>query len=68
MAEPLDDKNLLQFLSIKYFQKRKYLKDYITKLRVLEKSGVIKIHDQRKTGFGSLFIEGYSVIAWSPIS
>ena len=67
MAEPLDEGDLLQFLSIKYFEKRKYLKDYITKLRSLEKSGIIKIHDQRKTGFGSLYIEGYSIICWSPI-
>ena len=67
MAEPLDQEDLLQFLSVKYFEKRKYLKDYITKLRALEESGIIKIHDQRKTGFGSLFIEGYSIIAWSPL-
>ena len=67
MSEPLDEKDLLQFLSIKYFEKRKYLKNYITKLKALEESGIIKIHDQRKTGFGSLFIEGYSVIAWSPL-
>jgi len=67
MAEPLDEGDLLQFLSIKYFEKRKYLKDYSSKLRSLERSGIIKIHDQRKTGFGSLYIEGYSIIVWSPI-
>jgi hypothetical protein len=68
MAEPLDGEELLQFLSIKYFEKRKYLKDYILKLKKLEESEVIKIHETHKTGFGSLFIEGYSVIAWSPLN
>ena len=67
MAEPLDENELLEFLSIKYFEKRKYLKDYVVKLRKLEESGVIKIHEIRKTGFGSLFIEGYSLIVWSPL-
>jgi hypothetical protein len=67
MSEPLDENELLQFLSIKYFEKRRYLKDYIVKLRKLEESGVIKIHEIQKTGFGSFFIEGYSLIVWSPL-
>lgn len=67
MAEPLDDNELLQFLSVKYFEKRNYLKNYIKKLQILEKSGVIQIHEISKTGFGSLFIEGYSIVSWSPL-
>jgi hypothetical protein len=67
MAEPLDDSELLQYLSIKYFEKRGYLKDYIEKLKILEKEGRVIIHDVTRTGIGSLFIEGYSVIAWSPV-
>ena len=66
MAEPLDESELLQYLSIKYFEKRGYLKDYIKKLKLLEKEGKIIIHDVIRTGIGSLFIEGYSIIAWSP--
>ena len=66
MSEPLDNTELLQYLTIEYFNKRKYLKEYITKLRKLEEQGKISIHDVIRTGIGSLFIEGYSVIVWSP--
>ena len=67
MSEPLDDNELLQYLSIKYFEKRGYLKDYIKKLKILEKDGKVLIHDITRTGIGSLFIEGYSIISWSPV-
>ena len=67
MAEPLDDNELLQYLSSQYFKKRGYLKNYINKLKTLEEEGEIIIHDIIRTGVGSLFIEGYSIIAWSPI-
>ena len=67
MAEPLDDSELLQYLSIKYFEKRGYLKGYIEKLKILEKEGKIIIHEITRTGVGSLFIEGYSIIVWSPV-
>ena len=68
MSEPLDDNELLQYLSIKYFEKRGYLKDYIKKLKILEKDGKVVIHDITRTGIGSLFIEGYSIISWSPVT
>jgi hypothetical protein len=67
MAEPLDDSELLQYLSIQYFNKRRYLKDYIVKLKELEKQGKIIIHEIIRTGIGSYYIEGYSIVAWSPI-
>ncbi len=67
MAEPLDDTELLQYLSVKYFEKRGYLKNYINKLKTLEKDGKVIIHDIVRTGVGSLFIEGYSIISWSPV-
>jgi hypothetical protein len=67
MAEPLDDDELLQYLSIRYFNKRRYLKDYVVKLKELEKQGKIVIHEIIRTGIGSYFIEGYSIVAWSPI-
>ena len=67
MSEPLDDNELLQYLSIKYFKKRRYLEGYVTKLRDLERKGMVVIHDIIRTGVGSLYIEGYSVVAWSPV-
>ena len=67
MSEPLNDDELLQYLSIKYFEKRAYLKGYINKLKALERDGTIVIHDIVRTGIGSMFIEGYSIISWSPV-
>ena len=67
IAELLDKNNLLDYLSIQYFKKRKYLSGYLDHLRQLEKQGQIKIHRAQRTYIGSLFIEGYSVIVWSPL-
>ena len=67
MSEPLDDNELLQYLSINYFKKRGYLDGYINKLKCLEKEGRVVIHEIIRTGVGSLFIEGYSIISWSPV-
>ena len=66
IAELLPQNNLLSYLSTKYFQKRNYLNGYLAFLRKQEKSGKIKIHLTSRMPFGSLYIEGYSLIVWSP--
>lgn len=66
IAEVLDENNLMDYLSVEYFKKRKYLSGFLTRLRELEKENKIKIHKSRRTFIGSFFIEGYSVIVWSP--
>src|SRR3990167_6037851 len=65
IEELLDPANLLDNLSIKYFRKRRYLSGYLTYLRKLEKQGKLKIIEARRSGVGSLFIEGYSVVVWT---
>lgn len=67
ISELLDQNDLLQFLSVKYFEKRNYLAGYLSKLEERERNGKIVIHDKYRTGIGSRFIEGYSVVAWSPV-
>ncbi len=67
IAELLDASNLLDFLSIEYFKKRNYLSGFLIGLRHLEADRKIKIHCAKRTYIGSLFIEGYSVVVWSPI-
>lgn len=57
---------LLDFLSVKYFIKRNYLRGFLGYLQGLEQAGRIKIHEVVRTHIGSKFIEGYTVIAWSP--
>lgn len=65
--EVLEEENLLDYLTIQYFNKRNYLKNYLTTLRNLEKQGKIKILDTRRLYYGSKFIEGHTVIIWKPI-
>lgn len=67
IAELLDPNNLVDYLSIQYFKKRDYLNGYLSKLQELETKGKIKIHLAQRSFIGSLYIEGYSIIVWSPI-
>jgi hypothetical protein len=67
IEELLDSNELIDYLSIKYFRKRNYLTSFLTGLKELEKIGKIEILEEKRTHFGSLFIEGYSIIVWKPI-
>lgn len=67
ISELLDENNLVDYLSQLYFKKRNYLNGFLLKLQELEKKGKIKIHRAQRTFIGSLYIEGYSVIVWSPL-
>jgi SAM-dependent methyltransferase len=67
IPELLDKTNLLDYLSIKYMQKRRYLSGYLDYLRLLEKNGYIKILEAKRSGIGSKFIDGYSVVVWRPL-
>jgi len=68
IAEMLDESNLLDFLSITYFKRRNYLSGFLGYLRALERDGQITIHLARRSMIGSIFIDGYSVVVWSPNS
>lgn len=67
IPELLDSTKLLDYLSIQYMSKRKYLKGYLTYLEELEKKGKIKILEARRSGIGSFLIDGYSIICWKPL-
>jgi hypothetical protein len=62
--ELLDDKKLIDNLSIKYFRKRNYLQNFLPVLEKLEKENKIKILKKIRTYSGSFFIEGHSLIVW----
>jgi hypothetical protein len=66
IAELLDSNKFLDYLSIQYFKKRNYLDGFLDGLKQLESKGMLTIHDTKRTNVGSLFIEGYSVVVWSP--
>lgn len=67
IPELLDSTKLLDYLSIQYMKKRKYLSGYLDYLESLEKKGKLKILEARRSGIGSYLIDGYSIIIWKPI-
>jgi hypothetical protein len=67
MSELLDETSLVDKLSLLYFTKRNYLKNYLTYLRELESEGKIEIIKEQRLYGGSYFIEGYPIVIWKPI-
>lgn len=67
MPELLDSTKLLDYLSIKYMHKRNYLRGYPDYIEELEKKGKVKILEKRRSGIGSMFIDGYSILVWKPL-
>lgn len=65
--EVLDPNNLLDYLTIQYYNKRNYLKNYLTSLKKLESENIVRILDIRRLNYGSKYIEGNTVIVWKPI-
>jgi hypothetical protein len=66
MSEILNENSLVDKLSILYFKKRNYLKNYLTYLKELEKEGIIEIIKEQRLYSGSYFIEGYPIVIWRP--
>jgi hypothetical protein len=65
--ELYDENNLIDYLAIKYHEKRNYLKNYITRLKQLEDENKIKTIKTHRIPFGSLYHEGYSLFIWKPL-
>ena len=69
--EPLldlyDENNLIDYLAMRYHQKRGYLSGLLPRLKELAVSGKIEILETRRMFFGSLYHEGYSFVVWRPL-
>lgn len=65
--ELLDENTLLGRLSNAYSRKRNYLENFLPTLQEWERRGRVRIHVARRTWTGSLFIEGHSLVVWSPV-
>lgn len=64
-AEELYDlNNLSDFLAYRFQSRRKYTSSLIGKLRDLELRGHVELLKVKRLFFGSLFMEGYNVVAW----
>lgn len=66
MWEPLDEKNNLDSLSIKYFKKRNYLNGLYMHIEKLSNEGKLEIDQYFRSFVGSFFVDGYSVVVWKP--
>jgi hypothetical protein len=65
MNEFYDRESIEDYIALRYTRQRGYLWGFLERLRVLERTGTIRIHDVRRT-FGSQYHEGYSFVVWSP--
>lgn len=69
MAEPLNpDESLVDYFSVRYFKKRNYLGGLISTLKELESCGKIEIVQLQRSHVGSMFVDGYSIVAWRPLN
>ncbi len=64
--ELMDPDNLIDMLSVWYCHKRNYLRGFLTRLRQLQDEGKVDIHLEQRTYTGSYYIEGHSLVVWSP--
>lgn len=66
--ELYDQGDLIDYLAIKFQSKRGYTKGLLPYLTKLEDDGIIDILKVKRTYFGSLYMEGYNIIIWKPIT
>lgn len=64
MQEYYDEHTLYDYVALRYHRRRNYLNGFLTRLRALEQNKVIKIIATKRTGFGSLYHEGYMYVIW----
>ena len=62
-----DDKKILGYLGKKYHSNRNYLKNYLPRLKELEKEKKIEIFKTAKSSFGCTFQNIWSTIVWKPV-
>jgi hypothetical protein len=58
---------LFDYLAIRYHTHRDYLNGYLGWVRAKADVGQLEIVASLRPGFGSLYHEGYSVLAWRPL-
>jgi hypothetical protein len=68
LIELYDERNDFDALALRYHRKRGYLSGFLTTLRDLAAAGRVSIVAERRLHFGSLYNEGYSVVAWKPLT
>ena len=67
LRELYDEGSLFDDVARRYHHRRNYLRGFLPRLQQLEREGRIEILEQRRTGLGSFFHEGYGVVVWRPL-
>jgi hypothetical protein len=67
IVELYDETVLFDDVARRYHTRRNYLRGFLPKLRELAAAGRIEILAEQRTGLGSFFHEGYSVVVWRPV-
>jgi hypothetical protein len=58
---------LVDYTALKAHEARNFWRGYPTRLLELEQTEKVKIHHSKRAHFGSLVLEGYSQLIWSPL-
>jgi len=66
VIELYNENNLVDYLAIKFQEKRGYTKGFLPYLKKLESHKMIEILKAKRLFFGSLYMEGYNCIIWRP--
>lgn len=67
LVELYEPASLFDEVARRYHLRRNYLTGFVPRLQELETQGKVEILELRRTGFGSYFHEGYSVVVWRPV-
>jgi nucleoside-diphosphate-sugar epimerase/SAM-dependent methyltransferase len=65
--ELYDENSEFDNIALKFHLSRNYLNNYLSYLKQLELENLIKILKIKKVNFGSLYLDGYSIIVWEII-
>ncbi len=64
--ELYDEDDLIDYLAAMFHRKRGYTEGFLPRLQELTEQGVIEVVKTKRLNFGSLMMEGYSLMAWKP--
>ena len=67
VCEVYDTDNLFDYLQFRFHKKRGYTSGLLPLLQEKAKQGKIKELFCKRVGFGSKFMEGYTIISWKSI-
>jgi hypothetical protein len=67
LLELYDAQQPLDALASRYHRKRRYLEGFLPAIEALAAEGRAEILARRRTSFGGLYHESYSILAWQPL-